>query len=78
MLAFTFLFDAIQRKGATAEGIRAGLDSISLDTPQGHYTFTSKKHYGLPDSSNLMSQVRSGQFVPVGSTAEQLAQAGQK
>jgi branched-chain amino acid transport system substrate-binding protein len=78
MLAFTFLFDAIQRKGATAEGIRAGLDSIGLDTPQGHYTFTSKKHYGLPDSSNLMSQVRSGQFVPVGSTAEQLAQAGQK
>ena len=78
MLAFTFLFDAIRRKGATPEGIRAGLDSISLDTPQGHYTFTPQKHHGLPDSSNLMSQVKNGQFVPAGITADQLAQAGQK
>ncbi len=77
MVAMTFLFDAIQRKGATREGIRAGLDSISLDTPQGHYTFTSQKHHGLPDSSNLMSQVKNGQFVPIGMTQDQLAQAGQ-
>ena len=78
MIAMSFLFDAIKRKGATPEGIRAGLDSISLDTPQGHYTFTAQKHYGLPDSSNLMSQVKSGQFVPVGMSQTQLAQAGQK
>jgi branched-chain amino acid transport system substrate-binding protein len=78
MIAMSFLFDAIKRKGATSEGIRAGLDSISLDTPQGHYTFTAQKHYGMPDSSNLMSQVKSGQFVPVGITQDQLAQAGQK
>jgi branched-chain amino acid transport system substrate-binding protein len=78
MIAMSFLFDAIKRKGATSEGIRAGLDSISLDTPQGHYTFSPQKHYGLPDSSNLMSQVKGGQFVPVGMTQQQLAQAGQK
>ncbi len=77
MIAMSFLFDAIRRKGATPEGIRAGLDSISLDTPQGHYTFTPRKHYGMPDSSNLMSQVKNGQFVPVGITTDQLAKAGQ-
>ncbi|HKF78811.1 MAG TPA: ABC transporter substrate-binding protein [Candidatus Dormibacteraeota bacterium] len=78
MLAMTFLIDAIKRKGATSEGIRAGLNSINLDTPEGHYVYTAQKHYGLPDSSSLMSQVKNGQFVPVGSTAAQLAQAGQK
>jgi len=78
MIAMSFLFDAIKRKGATSEGIRAGLDSISLDTPQGHYTYTAQKHYGMPDSSNLMSQIKGGQFVPVGITAAQLASAGQK
>jgi len=78
MIAMSFLFDAIKRKGATSEGIRAGLDSISLDTPQGHYTYTSGKHYGMPDSSNLMSQVKGGQFVPVGITTAELASAGQK
>jgi branched-chain amino acid transport system substrate-binding protein len=78
MIAMSFLFDAIKRKGATSEGIRAGLDSISLDTPQGHYTYSSQKHYGMPDSSNLMSQVKGGQFVPVGTTTAELASAGQK
>jgi branched-chain amino acid transport system substrate-binding protein len=78
MIAMSFLFDAIKRKGSTPEGIRAGLDSINLDTPQGHYTFTPQKHYGMPDSTNLMSQVKSGQFVPVGMTQDQLASAGQK
>ena len=78
MIAMSFLFDAIKRKGATSEGIRAGLDSISLDTPQGHYTYTAGKHYGMPDSSNLMSQVKGGQFVPVGITTAELASAGQK
>ena len=78
MIAMSFLFDAIKRKGATSEGIRAGLDSVSLDTPQGHYTFTASKHYGMPDSSNLMSQVKGGVFTPVGITQDQLAQAGQK
>jgi branched-chain amino acid transport system substrate-binding protein len=78
MIAMSFLFDAIKRKGAASEGIRSGLDSISLDTPQGHYTYTAQKHYGMPDSSNLMSQVKGGQFVPVGTTTAQLASAGQK
>jgi branched-chain amino acid transport system substrate-binding protein len=78
MIAMSFLFDAIKRRGATSEDIRAGLDSISLDTPQGHYTFTAQKHYGMPDSSNMMSQVKGGQFVPVGTTTAQLASAGQK
>ena len=78
MIAMSFLFDAIKRKGATSEGIRSGLDSISLDTPQGHYAYSPQKHYGMPDSSNLMSQVKNGQFVPVGVTQDQLASAGQK
>jgi branched-chain amino acid transport system substrate-binding protein len=77
MLAMTFIFDSIRRKGATREGIRSGLDSINLDTPQGHYTFTAQKHYGLPDSSNLMTVVKGGQLVPTGLTQDQLAKAGQ-
>src|SRR5262249_47419801 len=51
MLAATFLIDAMQRVGATPEQIRSGLDTLSLDTPEGHYTFTPAKHYGLPDSA---------------------------
>jgi branched-chain amino acid transport system substrate-binding protein len=78
MIAATFLIDAIQRKGATSEQIRSGLDSIDLDTPQGHYTFTPEKHYGQPDSASLMSIVKGGAFVPVPSlTQEQLARVGQ-
>jgi len=77
MIAATFLIDAIQRKGATPEQIKAGLDSIDLDTPNGHYTFTPEKHYGQPDSASLMSIVKSGAFVPIGMTPDQLAKVGQ-
>jgi branched-chain amino acid transport system substrate-binding protein len=77
-LATTFLVDAIQRKGATSEQIKDGLDSIDLDTPSGHYTFTAQKHYGMPDSSNLVSVVKDGQFIPApGVSQDQLAKAGQ-
>jgi branched-chain amino acid transport system substrate-binding protein len=76
--AASFLIDAIQRKGATSEQIKEGLDSIDLDTPQGHYTFTPQKHYGLPDSANLMAIVKDGKFVPApGVSEDTLAKAGQ-
>jgi len=76
--AASFMIDAIQRKGASSEQIKDGLDSIDLDTPQGHYNFTPQKHYGLPDSATLMSIVKDGQFVPApGVSADTLAKAGQ-
>jgi len=78
MLAATFLVDAITRKGATSEQIKDGLDSIDLDTPQGHYTFTSQKHAGMPDSANLMTVVKDAQFAPApGLSQDVLARAGQ-
>jgi branched-chain amino acid transport system substrate-binding protein len=78
MVATSLLIDAITRKGASSEQIREGLDSSDLDTPQGHYTFTAQKHYGLPDSSNLMSVIKGGQFLPApGVTQDQLTAAGQ-
>ena len=78
MIAASLLVDAITRKGAASENIRAGLDSVSLDTPQGHYTFTPQKHNGMPDSANVMSVIRGGQFVPApGVSQDQLANAGQ-
>ena len=78
MVATSFLVDAITRKGASSDQIQAGLDSIDLDTAQGHYTFTPQKHYGLPDSSNLMSVVKDGNFVPApGVTQDVLSKAGQ-
>jgi branched-chain amino acid transport system substrate-binding protein len=77
MVATSFLIDAITRTGATSEQIREGLDSIDLDTPQGHYTFTPQKHAGMPDSTNLMTVIKGGQFIPVGLSADQLAKAGQ-
>lgn len=77
MLATTFLVDAITRKGATSEQIRDGLDSIDLDTPQGHYTFTAQKHSGMPDSAGVMTVIKDGQFVPANLTPDQLARAGQ-
>src|ERR671933_691779 len=71
MLATTF-------KGATSEKIKDGLDSIDVDTPQGHYTYTPQKHSGMPDSANLMSVVKDGQFVPApGVSQDLLAKAGQ-
>lgn len=77
MVATSLLVDAITRKGATSEQIRDGLDSIDLDTPQGHYTFTAQKHSGMPDSANMMSVVKGGQFVPAPGVGEdQLAAAG--
>src|SRR5439155_20370524 len=51
MLAMTFIFDAIKRKGSSPSRIQAGLESINLDTPEGHYTFNKNKHWGMPDSS---------------------------
>src|SRR5438874_2357616 len=77
MLAATFMLDAITRKGATSEQIRDGLDSIDLDTPQGHYTYTPQKHSGMPNSTNVMTVIKDGQFVPAGLSADQLAKAGQ-
>jgi branched-chain amino acid transport system substrate-binding protein len=78
MLAATFLVDAITRKGAASEQIKDGLDSIDLDTPQGHYTFTPQKHWGMPDSAGLMSVVKGGQFTPAsGVDQDVLARAGQ-
>ncbi|MDQ6773899.1 MAG: ABC transporter substrate-binding protein [Candidatus Dormibacteraeota bacterium] len=77
MVAMSFIFDAIKRKGATREGVRSGLDGINLNTPEGHYTFTPAKHHGLPDSSNLMTVVKAGQMIPAGLTQDQLAKAGQ-
>ena len=77
MVAMSLLFDAIQRKGATSADIKAGLNSINLNTPQGHYTFTRGRHYGLPNSSNLMTQVQNGQMVPVGISSGAFCKAGQ-
>jgi branched-chain amino acid transport system substrate-binding protein len=77
MVAASLLVDAITRKGGTSEQIREGLDSIDLDTPQGHYTFTAQKHAGMPDSTNLMTVIKAGQFVPAGLSADVLTKAGQ-
>jgi branched-chain amino acid transport system substrate-binding protein len=78
MLAATFIVDAITRKGAGSEQIKEGLDSVDLDTPQGHYTYSAQKHSGMPDSTNVMTVIQNGQFVPApGLSADQLAKAGQ-
>jgi branched-chain amino acid transport system substrate-binding protein len=76
--ATSFLIDAIRRKGASREAIRQGLDTISLDTANGHYTFTPNRHNGMPQSAATIAIVRNGQFVPApGLTQQQLAKAGQ-
>ncbi|HEX6548256.1 MAG TPA: ABC transporter substrate-binding protein [Candidatus Dormibacteraeota bacterium] len=76
MLAMTFIFDAIKRKGTTPAQIQQGLESINLDTPQGHYSFSKDKHFGMPDSSNLMAVVQNKNFVPTPESQPQLANAG--
>ena len=78
IIATMFLVDAIKRKGATREGIRAGLDSINLDTPNGRYSFSPSRHNGFPDSGVVISIIRGGQFVPApGVSQSQLEKAGQ-
>ena len=76
MLAMTFIFDAIKRKGAAPDKIQQGLESINLDTPQGHYSYSKTKHFGMPDSSNLMAVVQNKQLVPTPESQSQLATAG--
>jgi branched-chain amino acid transport system substrate-binding protein len=75
--ATSFLIDAIKRKGGGREQIRQGLDSVSLDTGNGHYTFNAGRHNGMPQSANLIARIQSGQFVPApGVTQQQLSKAG--
>lgn len=75
--ATSFLLDAIKRKGSGREQIRQGLNSISLDTGNGHYTFTANRHNGMPQSANTIAIIQNGQFVPApGITQRQLAKAG--
>lgn len=75
--ATSFLLDAIKRKGSTREEIRQGLDSISLDTGNGHYTFTRTRHNGMPQSANTIAIINNGQFVPApGITQQVLSRAG--
>jgi len=76
MLAMTFIFDAIKRKGTTPDQIQAGLESINLDTPQGHYTYGKDKHFGMPDSTNQMAVVQNKAFAPTPETQSALAGAG--
>ena len=45
---------------------------------KGHYSFTAQKHAGMPDSTNVMSVIKDGQFTPApGLSGDQLAKAGQ-
>lgn len=76
MLAMTFIFDAIKRKGTTPDQIQAGLETINLDTPQGHYTYAKDKHFGMPDSTNQMAVVQNKAFAPTPETQAVLANAG--
>jgi len=76
MLAMTFIFDAIRRKGTTPDQIQAGLETINLDTPQGHYTYAKDKHFGMPDSTNQMAVVQNKAFAPTPETQAVLATAG--
>jgi hypothetical protein len=62
--------------GPTSEQIRSGLDSVNLDTPQGHFTFSPTKHYGLPDSASLMLVVKNGRFELLDESEDSLARAG--
>ena len=65
-------------QAASGEQIKDGFDSIDLDTPSGHYTFTPQKHAGMPNSAALVSVIKDGKFVPApGVSADTLAKAGQ-
>jgi branched-chain amino acid transport system substrate-binding protein len=76
MAGMSLIFDAIRRKGASSDAIQRGLDSSDLDTAQGHYTFSKDRHYGMPDSSNLIAQVKDRQLVPVPAAQAVLDKAG--
>jgi branched-chain amino acid transport system substrate-binding protein len=78
IIAMMFLVDAIKRKGASREEIRAGLDSINLETPNGHYSFSPSRHNGFPDTGVVISIIRNGQFTQApGVSDAQLQKAGQ-
>jgi branched-chain amino acid transport system substrate-binding protein len=63
-VAFQLIFDAIKRKGDKPTAVKDGLESSNLLTPQGQWKYTKTQHWGLPQESIIMAEVRNASFVP--------------
>jgi branched-chain amino acid transport system substrate-binding protein len=76
-VAMTIMFAAIQKAGSdvTPQAVQQALQHLSVATPEGQYTYTPDRHYGMPDSAYLMGQVKNGQVAPFTQGVD-LAKAG--
>ncbi|MGI8329270.1 ABC transporter substrate-binding protein [Actinomadura scrupuli] len=65
---------AIEKAGGTDRGkIRDALESLSLVTPAGRYTYSATDHSGLKPTDISMNQVKAGKLVPTEWSAVRLA-----
>lgn len=73
-VAVKLIAEAIRRKGSTPSQIQAGLESLSLLTPEGTYKYSSTNHWGLGLDAVVITQVQNGNFVPTSFSQNLLAQ----
>ncbi|GAA1805528.1 ABC transporter substrate-binding protein [Actinomadura chokoriensis] len=65
---------AIDKAGTDREKIRDALESLTLVTPCGQYTYSKTDHSGLKPTDISMNQVKDGKLVPTEWSVKQLAE----
>jgi branched-chain amino acid transport system substrate-binding protein len=73
-IAVKLIADAIRRKGSKPDQIQAGLESLTLLTPEGTYRYSKTNHWGLGLDAVVITQVQGGNFVPTQFSQNLLAQ----
>jgi branched-chain amino acid transport system substrate-binding protein len=65
---------ALTKAGTDREKIRDTLETLTLVTPAGQYTYSATDHSGLRPTDISVNQVKSGKFVPTEWSATRLAE----
>lgn len=65
---------ALTKAGTDREKIRDTLETMTLVTPAGQYTYSATDHSGLRPTDISVNQVKSGKFVPTEWSATRLAE----
>lgn len=69
---------AIQKAGTDQEKIRDALETMTLVTPAGKYTYSATDHSGLRATDISMNQVKGGKLVPTDWSMQRLARTAKE
>lgn len=72
------LTEALKKAGTDREGIRDALESMTLVTPNGRFTYSKTDHSGLGPEAISINTVKDGEFVPTKWSTEQLIASAKK